>query len=224
MSAIEGYVRQVMEFVPPALPERGAIEIDLRAHLEEGAAEASPEIAVSRMGAARDVAVGYLRARPLQPTTIGKRMLAFLVDVALGVTLVASTLLLVVANFGLVALSADNDVQLGGLALIGVIVAVGSVSALSLMYFPLMEWRFGQTLGKKLMGIHVVRADGLAIGLGAAVVRRIPFFLEFFWIDAVVALFTERRQRAFDLVAGTLVVEGAGAGSPRQVTRPVPAA
>ena len=39
-----------------------------------------------------------------------------------------------------------------------------------------------------------------------AIVRRIPFFLEFFWIDAIVAIFTERKQRAFDLVAGTIVV------------------
>ena len=45
------------------------------------------------------------------------------------------------------------------------------------------------------------------IGWGAAIVRRLPLFLEIFWIDAVFALFTRNRQRAFDLLAKTVVVE-----------------
>lgn len=225
MSAIEQYVRQVMEFVSPASPERGAIEVDLRTHLHEGAAESDAATAISRMGAPRDVAIAYLREKPLLPTTVGKRLLAFLVDVALGATLVVSTLALVVANgLGLLALSRESEPQAAGIILLLFIVGVGSISALSLMYFPLMEWRFGQTLGKKLLGIHVVNDDGLAVGLGAAVVRRIPFFLEFFWIDAVVALFTERRQRAFDLVARTLVVESTPTGATRSAAPPAAAA
>lgn len=209
MSAIEAYVRQVMELIPPASPERGAIEVDLRSHLEEtAAAESSVNAAVSRMGAPRDVALAYGRETRLNPASFGQRVLAFAIDVLVGATVVAATLFLVLANgLGLLGLARSSEPQAVGLSALFVILGVASISALSLMYFPLMEWRFGQTLGKKLVGIHVVTVDGLACGLGAAVVRRIPFFLEFFWIDAIVALFSERRQRAFDMVAGTLVVE-----------------
>ena len=89
---------------------------------------------------------------------------------------------------------------------------VASLALLSIGYFPVLEWRFGQTLGKYLLGIYVVGEDGLRPSLPATIVRRIPFFLEFFWVDAIVAFFTERNQRAFDLVARTVVVENRTSG------------
>ncbi len=58
------------------------------------------------------------------------------------------------------------------------------------------------------MGLYVVAQDGTRLSLGRVLVRRVPFVFEFFWLDALVALFTRRRQRAFDLVAGSLVVQG----------------
>lgn len=210
MSAIAIYVRQVMDFVPPASAERGAIEVDLHAHLEEtAAAEGSVAAAIARMGAPRDVALGYLRETPSRPASFGSRVLAFLADVLVGAIVVATTVLLLSPyGLGLLGSPSEGDAPAAvGLGFLVVILVAACISALSLLYFPLMEWRFGQTLGKKILGIHVVTADGLACGLGAAAVRRIPFFLEFFWIDAIVALFTERKQRAFDLVAGTMVVE-----------------
>jgi uncharacterized RDD family membrane protein YckC len=51
-----------------------------------------------------------------------------------------------------------------------------------------------------------VREDGSRIGWGAAILRRLPFFMNFFPIDAAFIFFTARRQRAFDKVAGTLVI------------------
>jgi uncharacterized RDD family membrane protein YckC len=61
-------------------------------------------------------------------------------------------------------------------------------------------------VGKRLVGTCVVRDDGSRIGWGAAIIRRLPFFMNFFPLDAVFVFFTERRQRAFDKVAGTLVI------------------
>jgi uncharacterized RDD family membrane protein YckC len=52
----------------------------------------------------------------------------------------------------------------------------------------------------------VVREDGSRAGWVAAIIRRIPFFMNFFPIDALFVFFTERRQRAFDKVAGTVVI------------------
>jgi uncharacterized RDD family membrane protein YckC len=211
MSAMDEYVRQVMEFVPPAAPERARIEIDLRSHVEETVAgEGTLGAAAQRIGAPAEVARGYLADVPLSPASIGKRVLAFLLDVLVGLAVFAIVGLLLSINLiGFAAAFGGEEWNsaLGGFSVVAIVLMILTVSLLSLLYFPLLEWRFGQTVGKRALGIHVVNEDGTAVGLGAAIVRRIPFFLEFFWIDAIVALFTERQQRAFDLVARTVVVD-----------------
>jgi uncharacterized RDD family membrane protein YckC len=212
-----------MEQIPPAAAERGSIEVDLRSHLEETiAGEGTLGAAIARFGSPGDVARGYLAELPLHPASIGKRVLAFLLDVGVGVLVLgAAGLLLSLNALTLATLAGGNDwsSMSGGVFLVFVIGLIATVSLLSLAYFPVLEWRYGQTLGKRIMGIQVVADDGTAVGLGQAIVRRIPFFLEFFWIDAIVALFTERRQRAFDLVAGTLVTEVGEASAPAPVAR-----
>ena len=57
-----------------------------------------------------------------------------------------------------------------------------------------------------MMGIRVVRESGARIGLGQSFLRQLPFFGGFFFIDALFALFTERRQRAFELLTKTRAV------------------
>jgi uncharacterized RDD family membrane protein YckC len=37
-------------------------------------------------------------------------------------------------------------------------------------------------------------------------VRNLPIFMQIFWIDALFALFTDRSQRAFELLSKTRVV------------------
>jgi uncharacterized RDD family membrane protein YckC len=63
------------------------------------------------------------------------------------------------------------------------------------------------------MGIRVVRESGARIGLGQSCLRQLPFFGQFFFIDALFALFNERRQRAFELLTKTRTVALAGAGA-----------
>ena len=71
------------------------------------------------------------------------------------------------------------------------------------------ETRYTRTPGKKLMGLHVVRESGTRIGFGQAIVRQLPAFLQIFLIDALFALFTERHQRAFELLSRTRTVRDA---------------
>jgi uncharacterized RDD family membrane protein YckC len=65
----------------------------------------------------------------------------------------------------------------------------------------------GQTPGKYLMGLRIVRTDTDRIRLGNAVLREIGYvlsgilFLGYLWI-----LFDNRRQGFHDKLAGTLVV------------------
>lgn len=208
MTVIDQYVSAVMSEVPPALPERERIGSDLRAHLSETVeAEGSEQEAVRRMGPPESVATGYLAEVPMSYASFGARVLAFVLDFALGflaLLLAGGSLAVAMLALGL-APGEEPGALAGSLLALVAITALISVALLSVLYFPLLEWRFGQTLGKRLVGIHVVREDGRRIGGLQAIVRRIPFFLEFFWIDAIVALFTERHQRAFDLVAGTVV-------------------
>lgn len=219
MNAINEYARQVMDLIPPAHPERDRIELDLRAHLEETVAEleGSPSAAFDRMGDPREVALAYLSDIPMRYAGVGRRVLAFFIDMLAGLAVLGTVAVMCLLIFGVLAVAEETtktgppEMSLALLAVFGV-AFVASLAMLSIVYFPLLEWRFGQTLGKYLLGIYVTHEDGLRPSLPATIVRRIPFFLEFFWIDALVAFFTERNQRAFDLVARTVVVENQRTG------------
>lgn len=65
----------------------------------------------------------------------------------------------------------------------------------------------GGTIGKRLMGIHVVRESGARISLGQSLIRQLPILgSALIIIDVAFALFTERKQRAFELITKTRAV------------------
>lgn len=97
------------------------------------------------------------------------------------------------------------------------------------LYHPLMLRRRGahngQTLGKQVLGIRVVRADGGAVSGGAAASREIlgvvllglvPFYA---LVDAMMVPFAERGRSIHDRIADTLVVR-VGAEAPHWTGRP----
>lgn len=206
MREVEEYVREVMKQVPPPMPNRHRIEADVRTHLYErvDAGESAAE-AIARMGSPEEVAEAYLAESPVEYASLGRRIGAFLVDVGLGLVYFLS----IAAAYGLMVLLGSAREQLlvpliAGGGLLVVVAALGAV--LSILYFPVLEAVYGQTLGKRLLDIYVARESGVAVGGWAAVLRRLPLFFEFFWLDALFAPFTEKRQRAFDIVAGTVVL------------------
>ena len=83
---------------------------------------------------------------------------------------------------------------------------------LTLLYYGVSEATTGQTLGKRLLGVRVVRAsDGTQPGAGAIAGRtllRLVDALPFaYLLGLIVVLATgRRRQRLGDLAAGTTVV------------------
>ena len=90
---------------------------------------------------------------------------------------------------------------------VGVIAGIATYLLLSISYdigFWLMA---GQTLGKRVMGLRIVRTDGERLRLGNALRREIGYvissilFLGFLWI-----LFDNQRQGFHDKLAGTFVV------------------
>lgn len=227
--AAQEYIRQVLDHVPHASPHRDRIDLDLRVHLEEATSAGEPLSAIlERMGDPKEVARSYLAEQEVRYASHPRRILAFVLDMAVGLTILVALGLVAGMEFAVLeALGVDVAEGPADWSRIGFYLTLGATGlaafVLAVGYFPLLEGRYGQTLGKWMVGLQVVRADGLRIGYKEALIRRIPFFLEFFWIDALVALFTERRQRAFDLVASTVVVESATGRAAVPATQAAPA-
>ena len=79
---------------------------------------------------------------------------------------------------------------------------------LVITYFAFFHGAWGQTIGKMIFGLRVVKNDGQPISFSRALVRTIlyalsaiPFFLGFFWVA-----FTWGKRSWHDLIAGTMVI------------------
>ncbi|MEX0658496.1 MAG: RDD family protein [Egibacteraceae bacterium] len=76
-------------------------------------------------------------------------------------------------------------------------------------YYIILEGLRGQTVGKMLLGIRVVAADGTPAGWGAVVVRTLLRIVDgffFYLVGLIVMLASPRKQRVGDMAAKTLVV------------------
>lgn len=80
----------------------------------------------------------------------------------------------------------------------------------AIAYFVVMEGRLGQTVGKMVVGVEVVREGRtVAPGYGAAALRtllRIVDGLFAYLVAFIVVLVSDKRQRLGDMAAGTQVV------------------
>ncbi len=80
---------------------------------------------------------------------------------------------------------------------------------LMLLYYFATEAAWGRTLGKRLLGLKVLRVDGSPAGAGAVagrtVLRLIDMLPAFYLLGFIVLLATPRKQRIGDLAAGTTV-------------------
>ena len=80
---------------------------------------------------------------------------------------------------------------------------------LSFAYFTYFEGNYGQTLGKKLLGIVVVTEDGGDCEMGDAVVRNLLRFVDAlpfaYLLGAIVIFVSDEEQRLGDLAADTVV-------------------
>jgi uncharacterized RDD family membrane protein YckC len=196
----DAYVQSVVDFVPSGLPLRDQIAMELRSHIAERAQEGrSLEEIVAQLGDPLTLAESYLSAVPLPNASIGRRIAAKIVDMVLifGVAAAAAA-----AAFMLMPDPARYFVPN---------IALGLGVPAFVIYTALAEYRTGRTLGKRLMGIRVVRESGARIGLSQSFLRQLPW-AGIFFIDALFALFTDRRQRAFELLTKTRAVALIGVG------------
>ena len=209
MNEIDRYVREVLRRLPVSAGEKSRVETDLRAHIEEAlAAGESPAAALARLGTPDQVAEGFLAQMSMGYAGFWRRLAAFAIDIlaCLLAALPLGVVAIVIAN--LVPQSPEGFGYVVGVALLLLMASAGlGAMGVFLLYFPILEARFGQTLGKHALGLRVVKENGLPIGWREALLRRIPLYFEFIALDALFIPFTEKRQRAFDIVARTVVIQ-----------------
>jgi len=131
----------------------------------------------------------------------GNRGFAALVDFVIASLVFAGALYassVIVGRFG------DAGVQL--LGVIGLFTFLVAWS-----YFVLLEWLWqGQTVGKRLYGLRVIRDDGAPAGFVAVLIRNliriVDFLPAFYGLGLLMIIATSRSQRLGDLAAGTYVV------------------
>ena len=150
-------------------------------------------------------AIAHASAAPVSGSKLdNRRVMAAIVD-----------LLLVTAGAVVILVAGDSltgDRQ-------GALAAV--ILGWALYYFFALESGEGQTIGKRLMKLRVVRADGRPAGMREVGVRTILRVVDNYLVGLIVMLATgERRQRIGDLAAGTIVVDASGPA----VAVPAPAA
>jgi uncharacterized RDD family membrane protein YckC len=189
------YVNRVLDALPRATPRREQIALELRGHIAERRAAGQPETAVlEQLGDPVRLAESYLSAVPLRSASFGRRAAAKVLDV---LTVAVALVPMIVLGWRWLPF------ELAPIALGAGIIAGSWTFA---VYVVVAEARLGQTLGKRLLGLRVVRESGARISIGQSIVRQLPLFLEIFAIDVLFALFTEKRQRAFELLSNTRVV------------------
>jgi uncharacterized RDD family membrane protein YckC len=150
----------------------------------------------------------------------GSRLGAWFIDWL--VLLIPAVILFFVVVAGAWGISGDDNASTG--AVIGAtILYVLLMSVVVLLYAPLLMMRQGaangQTLGKQVLGIRVVRDSGqpmsfgwaalrevvikaLAVGIASSIIPIIPWFLNYFW-----PLWDDQNRALHDMAASTHVVK-----------------
>ena len=166
--------------------------------------------------------------QPVQPVVAGgqlaswgARLGAYLIDGL--VLLIPAVILFSVFVAGAVGLSGDDDDVAIGAAIGGFILFSLLFAVVLLLYAPLLMMRQGerngQTWGKQVVGLRVVRDNGqpftfgsaalrevvlkhLAVWIASSIIPLIPWFLNYFW-----PLWDDENRALHDMAASTHVVQ-----------------
>lgn len=131
------------------------------------------------------------------PASIGERLLALVIDYSL----------ILIYLYSVTTLIVKLHLSSG----------VGTVFFLCLVYLPVLFYSFlcemfnhGQSFGKRLMNIRVVKSDGSTPSISAYLLRWLLFIIDgpgTGGLGLLVVLLTKNSQRLGDLAAGTMVIK-----------------
>jgi len=199
MNADQVYIDRVIAQLPLDATLRTQVEMELRSHIAERVEHGQTvEEALRQLGDPVVLAESYLAAIPLIAASFWPRAAARLIDAFGVLVLIAMPIIALVA----VTLWREQ----GFLIPIAILFTIFAVSILGALYPVIAEYRYGKTVGKHLMGLRVVRESGARISFGQSVVRQLPMLTQVWWIDMLFALFTDKHQRAFEILSKTRVV------------------
>lgn len=151
------------------------------------------------------------------------RLASAILDNVIGIAFILPGIVLMAPGFVALAESGkdggqpDFSILAGGAFAIGALVAMMGLLALIIIQIWMLVTR-GQTMGKRLLGIRIVRYKDnakpdfvhsvLLRGIVPGVLGAIPYIGSLFSIVNVCFIFGEERRCLHDLIAGTKVVEG----------------
>ncbi|WP_276279151.1 RDD family protein [Halorussus caseinilyticus] len=134
---------------------------------------------------------------------IGARIGAQIIDSLVGFAILLGVVLL----FGVMGGATGNSDIAGSFGLIGLL--LGFVGSVFYGFFLEGYWD-GYTVGKKLLGIKVVKEDGSECGYGSAFLRNALEIIDglFYYVVGFIFMASgDKRQRLGDRIAGTVVVK-----------------
>lgn len=133
---------------------------------------------------------------------IGQRVGAFIIDL---VVLVIFFVFLIVA--GLIVMAFEDLESY----VVWIFVVILWAWAAQTIYFTFTEWRWGQSLGKRVMKIRVVNDEQRPCTFMDAFTRNVVRFLDiillFYLISLIFMAFYPKRQRIGDMIAKTVVIK-----------------
>ena len=131
----------------------------------------------------------------MEPVGVGRRAVAVLID----------SILLFIAGYAVAALSGQTTST--GFEIRGAPFFLWV--AISLAYFIVQEALQGTTLGKRVMGLKVVKQDGTPMDWAASIARNVLRLVDgflFYLVGAIAIWASKQRQRLGDMAAKTIVV------------------
>lgn len=137
-----------------------------------------------------------------------RRFGAYCIDVFIIITLIIGVWIIpgIISD---IFLKSNGSVGLGMIT--GILISILQFMLMSicwLIYFPVFEWRYSTTPGKKLFGLVVCDKSGVRISLEQAVIRNLSKAFEFLFWDWLIARIINKPNvlRLLDKVAKTRVI------------------
>ena len=204
---IEAYLDRVERWIAGPKSRKAQIRAEIEAHLRGAERAGDVEAAITRLGEPREAARAFSEGYSLTIAPLSKRIPAALVDLVLFVFLLT-------AAGALIALVASTTVDGDGrgpdflATAVAVIATVGAILWWA-VGLTLVEWKTNRTPGKAVFGLRVVAESGTAPSFGQIVLRRLTLIFSgpLQIVDWCFVFFNPKRQRAFDILARTIVVE-----------------
>jgi len=149
------------------------------------------------------------KAVPLQYKSVGIRFIAILIDTIIISIIGTIATLPLGTSTGITVDQQTRAISIASVYWIAVIIEL----IITFLYFTILEGRYGQTVGKIVLKLKVLKADGSPINYKDAAIRTIlriidviPFIVPYL-LGAIFIWSSETKQRLGDRIARTVVVQ-----------------